>query len=281
MLPNGKALFKLENEQQWLDLMIRSVTEPTIDGVEMPRFPHPDLQRRLVGSADALALQEAFRFYTYVKAYAEALAMPLHPKTQALDFGCGWGRLTRMLWNDINADSLHGVDVEPETLAICKGVGTPGNFFKIAPQGPLPFEDNKFDLIVAYSFFSHLPKKLADYWMAELHRVARSGCVIAYTTEPRRFLDFILEIPTPPETSWHAGLAKFKDLIPKLYEDFDDKKFCYIPTSGGEGLDSDVYGDAIIPESYIKEAWGKYFRCFAYVDDPNQFWQAVVIGQKP
>lgn len=276
MLRNGKTLFNLQDDQQWLDLMIRSVTEPTIDGVEMPRFPHPDLQRKLVGSADALALQEAFKFYKYVKAYSAALAMPLHPKTQALDFGCGWGRYTRMLWNDIDADSLHGVDAEPDTLAVCKGVGTPGNFFKIDPHGPLPFEDNKFDLIIANSVFSHLPKKMADYWMGELNRVARSGCVIAYTTEPRRFLDFILEIPTPPQTSWHAGLAKFKDLIPKLYQDFDDDKFCYIPTYG---LELDVYGDAIIPESYIRETWGKYFQCFAY--DPNQFWQAVVIGQKP
>ncbi|QGM97731.1 class I SAM-dependent methyltransferase [Methylocystis parvus] len=280
MIPNGKALFNLQDDQQWLDLLIRSVTEPTIGGVEMPRFPHPDFQRKLVGSADGHALQEAYKFYKYFKAYSEALAMPLHPKTKALDFGCGWGRYTRMLWNDIDADSLYGVDVEPETLAVCKGVGSPGTFQRIDAQGPLPFDDNKFDLIIAYSVFSHLPKKLADYWMSELHRVARSGCVIAYTTEPRRFLDFILEIPSPPPTSWHHGLAKFKHMAPKLYQDFDENKFCYIPTSGGEGLDPNVYGDAIIPESYIRDVWGKYFKCFAYVDDPNQFWQAVVIGQK-
>jgi ubiquinone/menaquinone biosynthesis C-methylase UbiE len=281
MLPNGKALFSLQDDQQWLDLLIRSVTEPVIDGVEMPRFPHPDLQRRLVGSADGHALREAFKFYKYVKAYCEALGMPLHPATQALDFGCGWGRYARMLWNDVNSDSLYGVDVEPETLAVCKGVGTPGTFLKIDPHGPLPFEDDKFDLVIAYSVFSHLPEKLANYWMAELNRVARSGCVIAYTTEPRRFLDFILEIPAPPPTNWHRGLAGFKSIIPKLYQDFDEKKFCYIPTSGGEGLDPEVYGDAVIPESYMRDVWGRYFRCFAYVDDPDKFWQAVVIGQKP
>jgi ubiquinone/menaquinone biosynthesis C-methylase UbiE len=281
MHPNAKTLFRLQTDEQWLDLLMRSVTEPTIEGVEFPRFPHPDIQRKLVGSADEHALREAFQFYSYVKAYAAALQMPLHSKTQVLDFGVGWGRFARMFWNDVDADSLYGVDTDPETLAICKGVGTPGAFSRIEPRGPLPFEDDKFTLIIAYSVFSHLPKDLADYWMSELSRVAKSGCVIAYTTEPRRFLDFILDIPSPAPSSWHEGLARFKHDLPRLFRDFDDDKFCYLPTSGGETLGADIYGDAIIPENYIKKAWGKYFTTYAYIDEPEHFWQAVVIGQKP
>ncbi len=52
MLPNGRTLFKLQNDEQWFKLLSRSIREPTIDGIELPRFPHPDLQRRMVGSAD-------------------------------------------------------------------------------------------------------------------------------------------------------------------------------------------------------------------------------------
>jgi ubiquinone/menaquinone biosynthesis C-methylase UbiE len=281
MQANAKTLFKLEDDGQWLDLLIRSVNEPIIGGVELPRFPHPNVQRRLVGSADGHALQEAFQFYSYVKAYSEALAMPLQNKTQVLDFGCGWGRYARMFWNDVDEDSLYGVDTDAETLAICKGIGTPGTFLKIEPQGPLPFKDESFSLIIAYSVFSHLPKKLADYWMTELSRVAKSGCVIAFTTEPRRFLDFVFDIPSPSPSNWHEGLAKFKNEIPKLLRDFDDEKFCYLPTSGGETLAADVYGDAMIPEGYIKKVWGNLFKMYAYIDDPEKFWQALVIAQKP
>ncbi|WP_424360354.1 class I SAM-dependent methyltransferase [Methylocystis parvus] len=281
MIPNGRALFKLQNDEQWLHLLSRSLHEPRIDGIELPRFPHPELQRRVVGSADAQALNEAFAFFTLVKGYAEALAMPVHAKTPVLDFGCGWGRFTRMFWGDVDSDALFGVDVEPETLAVCKGVGTPGSFSHIEPNGPLPYADQSFSLIVAYSVFSHLPQRLADYWMGELARVAKPGCVIAYTVEPRGFLDFILEIPSPPRNDWERGLAQFKTRVFDLFEDYDDGRFCYLPTSGGMRLTADIYGDSIVPESYIREAWGKYFRCHAYIDEPARFPQAVVIGQKP
>ncbi len=207
--------------------------------------------------------------------------MPLHAKTPVLDFGCGWGRFTRMFWGDVDSDALFGVDVEPKSLAICKGVGTPGSFAHIEPTGTLPYGDGSFSLIIAYSVFSHLPKRLADHWMAELSRVARPGCVIAYTVEPRRFLDFILEIPSPPPSEWHRGLAQFQTRIPALFQEYDEGRHCYLPTSGGERLDANIYGDAIVPQSYIKAAWGRHFRMIDYIDDPGRFAQAVVIGQKP
>ncbi len=280
MLANAKSLFKLENNSQWLDLLIRSVTEPSIGGVELPRFPHPSLQRRFVGSADEAALREAFTFYTYVKSYAAALGMPLHGRTRLLDFGAGWGRFTRIFWNDIDEDCLFGVDTDPDILAVCRGAGAPGVFERIDPNGPLPFEDESFDAIIAYSVFSHLPESVATYWMRELNRVAKPGCVFGYTTEPRRFLDFVAALPDAPESSWHAQLARFKSRTPQLLRDFDAGKFCYLPTSGGEYRSADVYGDAIIPESYIRSAWSEFFTPYAYVDDPKHFWQAFVATQK-
>lgn len=280
MAPCGKTLFNLSDDTEWLDLLIRSVNEPVINGVEMPRFPHGGIQRMFVGSADEHALREGFNFYVYVKGYAGALGKTLHPKTQLLDFGSGWGRYPRLFWNDIDADSIFGVDVDPEMVSLCRLLGVPGRFDCIESRGTLPFPDNTFDVITAYSVFSHLSEPIASHWMAELSRVAKSGCVFAYTAEPRRFLDFIDGIPPDASSTWLRKLSNFRLQTEQFRRDFDDGKFCYLPTSGGKYRESDVYGDAIIPKEYIVENWEKFFRLNTYIDDPARFWQALVITQK-
>ncbi|WP_018409737.1 class I SAM-dependent methyltransferase [Methylocystis rosea] len=281
MLPPAKALFNLADDEAWLKVLIDSVYEPNINGVAMPRFPHARTQEGWVGSSDEHALREGFNFYKYVKGYAEALGNPLHAGTQLLDFGCGWGRYMRLFWNDVAETGLHGVDIDSEILSLCRMLGVPGTYKLIEPRGALPFPDNSFDVVIAYSVFSHLPEPIATHWMSELSRVSRSGCVLAYTAEPRRFLQFISEIPERPESEWHAALSRFKPKVSELLREFDAGRFCYMPTSGGgDYMTADVYGDAAIPESFIKSQWEKYFRLWAYIDDPNQFWQALVIAQK-
>jgi SAM-dependent methyltransferase len=144
----------------------------------------------------------------------------------------------------------------------------------------LPFEDGSFDLLIAYSVFTHLPEDVATHWMKELSRVAAPGAVLAYTVEPRRFLTFIEGLDPASPNLWHSLMATFKDRVPGLLAKFDNGEHCYIPTSGGAYRDADVYGDAAIPERYITEAWGHLFRLANYLDDPSQFWQAVVTVEK-
>jgi hypothetical protein len=280
MYSNAKALFNLTNDQEWFDLLTRSVNEPIVNGIGLPRFPHARVQEQWVGSSDAHALSEAFNFYRAVKGYAKALGMPLHANSKILDFGAGWGRFTRVFWNDVDEAGIFGVDTDPDIVATCRALGNVGKYDCIQPRGSLPYSDKSFDLIFAYSVFSHLPEAIAQHWIDELHRVARPGCVFALTTEPRRFLDFIAGIEEPAASDWYAGLAAFKLSIPQLLQDFEQGKFCYLPTSGGEHREASIYGDAVIPESYIRRVWGQQFNVAAYVDDPNHFWQAFVVMQR-
>ena len=277
----ARHLLQYQTDADWITLLKRSVYEPIVNGVEFPRFPHGDVQRRWVGSADEHALNEAFEFYKYVKGYAEALGNPLQERSKFLDFGCGWGRFTRIFWGDIDESGLHGVDIDPDIISTCKMIGVPGSFGKIDPTGKLPYGDETFDCIIAYSVFSHLPETIAKHWMIELSRVMRPGGVFVYTVEPHRFLEFIGSIDQP-QNDWHAGLAAFKDEIPSLIKSFEEGHFVFLPTSGGgEFMTRDVYGDAAISEAYIQKHWAEYFRMAAYIDDPGRFWQAVVVMQKP
>ncbi|OYX97357.1 MAG: SAM-dependent methyltransferase [Hyphomicrobium sp. 32-62-53] len=280
-LPAGTDLFPGTTEKQWHELLVRSIREPVISGIDMPRFPHGRVQRGFVGSADEQTLAEANNFWLHVKKACVKAGNPVTANTRFLDFGSAWGRYTRFFWRDIPAKNLFGVDIDPEIVATCRYLGVPGHFSVIEPLGQLPYADNSFDLIIAYSVFTHLPENVANHWMKELSRVAAPGAVIAFTVEPRRFLTFIETLDPASPNMWHALMATFKDRVPGLLAQFDKGEYAYIPTSGGAYRDADVYGDAAISERYIQERWSSLFRLVDYHDVEAEFWQAIVTAQKP
>ncbi len=57
---------------------------------------------------------------------------------------------------DSSLENMHGVDVDPDILDICRQCNVPGTFHQIETLGSLTFSDKHFDLIVAYSMFTHL-----------------------------------------------------------------------------------------------------------------------------
>lgn len=280
-LPAGIDLFPGTSDKQWHELLVRSIREPVISGVDMPRFPHGRVQRGFVGSADEQTLAEANNFWLRVKKTCADVGRPIGKESRFLDFGSAWGRYTRFFWRDIPAKNLFGVDIDPEIVATCRYLGVPGNFSVIEPLGKLPFADNSFDVIIAYSVFTHLPEHVANHWMQELSRVAAPGAVISYTVEPRRFLTFIETLDPSSPNEWHALMAKFKSQVPELLATFDSHGFSFFATPSGEIRSADVYGDAAISERYIRERWGNLFRLIDYYDVPSEYWQGVVTAQKP
>lgn len=93
-----------------------------------------------------------------------------------LDFGCGAGRVLRH-WDDLAARgvALHGTDYNPELVAWCRR-HLP--FARVGLNGldpGLDHPDAAFDLVYAFSVFTHLTPARQASWMAELRRVLRPG----------------------------------------------------------------------------------------------------------
>lgn len=61
------------SDQEWTELLVRSIREENIDGIQFPSFPDVRIQAQFVGSSNEDALREASQFYTLVKGYASAL----------------------------------------------------------------------------------------------------------------------------------------------------------------------------------------------------------------
>ena len=268
------------SDAEWAEILRRSISESVIDGVRFPSFPPDQIQAQFVGSANEATLGEAYKFYSLFKGYAEALAMPTSVAGKMLDFGCGWGRFLRYFWRDFKSENLFGVDIDPDIIKTCRDLGIQAELSTIQPFGTLPYPDATFTHIMAYSVFTHLPEHVQTHWLKELARVARPGCVFICTTEPRRFLDFVGSIPDNAPSAWHAGLKRAAGDIDRLKSQFDSGKYVFIPTGGGNYRDASVYGDAIIPETYIRDHWSKFFSVRAYRDEPEQFWQAITVLQK-
>ena len=268
------------SDEAWLQLLNRSIDEAVIDGIPFPRFPSPQQQANFVGSAYQDALKEAFNFYSLFRGYAAALGAPIARDTTLLDFGCGWGRFLRFFWKDVAPANLHGCDVSTAILEVCRQTAVPGELARIFPGGSLPYPDAHFGAVMAYSVFTHLPEQEHRVWMNEFKRVVRPGGVVALTLEPRRFLDFIASIPANADSPWHQGLRRFVPQIPELRARVDAGEIAYLPTGGGEELDASHYGDSVVPLRFIENYWGPEFQVRDYIDDPNRFWQAVLILQR-
>jgi SAM-dependent methyltransferase len=271
------------SDEEWFDMLLRSVSDSYVNGLEFPTFPDKELQSNFVGSSNEVALNEGFAFYSLVKRYAASLGKPFdHATSRLLDFGCGWGRYLRIFRKDFAPDNMFGVDVDPDVLEICREHGVQGNLQAIEPLGHLPYQDDFFDCIIAYSVFTHLPEHIHLHWVREIYRATKPGGVFVLTLEPARFLDFVDGLgSSSADTPWHASLKQFAGQVPKLKSRYSSGEYIYIPTGGGDYRSADVYGEAVVPLKWLQRCWKGQFNIVRYIDDPDLFWQAVLVAQKP
>lgn len=94
----------------------------------------------------------------------------------ALDLGCGDGRLTK----ELRTDRLTGADVSAVALARARGRLPQGEFVHLAPDEPLPFADTAFDLVLCAETLEHV--RDVQLLLSESRRVLRPGGTLAVTT---------------------------------------------------------------------------------------------------
>ena len=64
-----------------------------------------------------------------------------------LDFGCGYGRLIRYLFELLPEAELSGCEIYPHLIEECKSKYPQGNFVLNRSSPPLPFKGDQFDFI--------------------------------------------------------------------------------------------------------------------------------------
>lgn len=268
-------------DENWCDLIDKSSERKPTDGIVLPGFPPDEMQRQIVGSAGSQALIEARRFYTLIRQYASKLGVKFDPEaTRVLDFGVGWGRMIRYYLKDVIAENIHGVDVAPQMVEICRDTIPHGTFELIEPAPPIRFASNSFDVVFAYSVFSHLAEGIHMKWVEELSRVLKPGGILVATTQPRKFVELCQHWrANKPESLWHENLSKSFVDAEAAYAAYDRGEYLYSATGGGS-LDASFYGEALIPRAYVEREWTRHLLFRDFVDSSDNLYQAVIVMQK-
>lgn len=277
-----------QTDEEFLELLIRADTEPVIDGVQMPGFPDIEFQRKSVGGQGPEDLRYGpYEFTSTVKKYAKKLSIAFDDNTKLLDFGVGWGRMIRFFFKDLPSDNLFGIDTWQIMIDKCNQLLPSGNYTLNNPLPPTDFEDNTFDIIMSFSVFSHLRSDAAEMWIKEFARILKPNGIIVATTEGVFFLDLLEKLKkdrTLAESNeWYANLLHgFSERMSKYRKLYNNGEYIYAPTGGGDAgdaLDSSFYGDAIVPEKYIRDIFGKHLTFIDFLDNQNMG-QAVFVMQK-
>jgi ubiquinone/menaquinone biosynthesis C-methylase UbiE len=117
--------------------------------------------------------------------WLRSLGLPRHWRN-ALDFGCGAGRLSQAL--TAHADTVTGVDVSAPMLDVARKLDPDGRCRFILNRQPdlSVFNDGEFDLIYSDLVLQHLPRNLIERYLAEFVRVLEPGgiAVLSCTTSP-------------------------------------------------------------------------------------------------
>lgn len=97
------------------------------------------------------------------------------------DWGCGAARIIRHM-TGINKYELYGTDCNAKVIKWCKANVPQANFMVNNMNPPLPFSNEYFDCIYAYSVFTHISEELQFKWLNELFRCIKKNGILIFTT---------------------------------------------------------------------------------------------------
>jgi SAM-dependent methyltransferase len=236
----------------------------------------PDLRLQAVwngASGVGLAAQSVIFYDRLRDLYARDGARPL-ADSRVLDFGCGWGRLTRFFARDVAPGNLFGCDPVAPILNVCRTCRVPAELSQcdFVPQRP-PFPKS-FDLIYAFSVFTHLSERAHRACLRALHGALAPGGLLVLTIRP-------------PEYLWLSELLRpaLRSLGPDPATRLAEPLYLFAPHAsqplGAEPAGGEItYGETVVTAAYIRRHWTERFELAGFellLGDPHQ----VVVARRP
>jgi SAM-dependent methyltransferase len=128
----------------------------------------------------------------YADRFVEVLGDPGQARA-VLDFGCSSGRLIRALAPVYPEVRWHGCDPIAGAVAWAAEHFPQHERLHSALDPPLPYEDGRFDVVLALSIWSHFAEEPARAWLDEMHRVLAPGGRLVLTTHGFQTLRHLAE----------------------------------------------------------------------------------------
>ena len=222
------------------------------------------------------ALVEAHTLARAFKDLYQDYVGPFTQSTRVLDYGCGWGRITRFFLKDVAAGNLWGIDCNEELIEFCRE-SNPWSCFELNdPMPPTDLPGDQFDLVFSYSVFTHLREDVHFAWLDELGRLVKPGGLLIVSVRPRQFIPYCATLTAEPGSHpAHAALAGLFPDPQQALAGYDGGGFVYVPYRlSGYG---EWWGEACISRAYVEREWTSRFELLDFVEDPNRFKQNLVV----
>ena len=88
-----------------------------------PSMPSEATQIHWTGNHGAMLLSQSIAFVESLVNGYQALTRRSLERARVLDFGCGWGRIIRLLYKYVGYENIFAVDAWDEPIALCKRHG--------------------------------------------------------------------------------------------------------------------------------------------------------------
>lgn len=247
-----------------------------------PPNPPESVQAMFVGSSYVAAYAEAASFVRVADQWLDRhRSARLTDAGHVVDFGAGWGRISRLLLAHVQPSALYALDIDVQMTALI-GSTLPGvNAITVAPYPPTIIRDGIVDVVLSFSVFSHLSPDAHAAWAREFGRLSAPGSMVFLTLLDVAFFGQVQKAKNAvaggdddPFTVALANCLADTSEAQRLYESGEP---VYAPVGGGGVRSADFYGWAAIPPAYIETTWGDGgFDVVEWVPSGTLFPQAMV-----
>ena len=187
-----------------------------------------------------------------------------------LDFGCGVGRVLRWLQPLMSRARIAGSEIDEAAIAWIREHYPDVEMAAVTNNGlpPLPFDDERFDLVLMYSVFTHLDVSYQDAWLAELQRLVQPGAILLVSISGPRMLDHTLT------KSGHGNIADLERQLPAFASD----GVLHWVGDGWEEHFPSYYHTTFHSHEYVRRHWSRWFEVVGIcADTPPEMPQDIVI----
>ncbi len=173
-----------------------------------------------------------------------------------MDFGGGWGRIARFFLRNTEPENIWVVDLLPESIRWLNETNAAYSVLQNDPQPPIPRLHAKFDIIYAFSVFSHLSEDYFKAWVEYLLGLLEPGGFLIFTS---RGLEFISMLEEFQKRGLKADLRHNLPLPSVIRERYEEGRFQFYPIRAGQVLTETFYGEAFIPTPYVARLFACQF----------------------
>jgi hypothetical protein len=238
-------------DADWFDANVRAATTRQDVHRHMPGAPANEAQIRFTGRSGVENLQQAFDFYRFCRPYFVERESA-GGSGRILDFGCGWGRIARFWLRDTPPSHLWCLDCMADAVELLHTTRMPAHIVKNDPAPPVAGVPASFQLIYAFSVFSHLSEALARQWMEFFAQHLEPGGYLIFTTRGQRYLAGLRGLRVqPPQDEHQIRMLAAAPAQEELERCYASGKFVFFGTGGGGELAESFYGEALIPEAWL------------------------------